>query len=139
MPQALGSTFLKMTYQPTATLLNVEFWLRTRTQGYQAQEKLRNLSFQEEPGVRVDTHIYPQFIISHEYDPMIAKIIVHGTDRQHAISRMLGALKELTIEGISTNRDTLISILRQDWFKNQNIHTHSLTNNMEKLKYEITS
>ncbi len=54
-------------------------------------------------GVRVDTAIYEGYLVPSEYDSMIAKIIVHGKDRQSAINRMRTALDELVIMGISTN------------------------------------
>lgn len=54
-------------------------------------------------GVRVDTAIYEGYTVPSDYDSMIAKIIVHGKDRESAIKRMLTALDELVIVGISTN------------------------------------
>lgn len=54
-------------------------------------------------GVRVDTAIYNGYRIPSEYDSMIAKIIVHGKDRQSAIRKMRTALEELVIMGIETN------------------------------------
>lgn len=53
--------------------------------------------------VRMDTHIYSGFTISPFYDPMIAKLIVKGTDRPEAVRRLKSALHEFQIEGISTN------------------------------------
>jgi len=53
--------------------------------------------------VRVDTHIYGGFSVSPFYDPMIAKLIVKGTDRAEAVRRLRSALFEFNIEGISTN------------------------------------
>ena len=54
------------------------------------------------PGVRVDTHCYHGYKVPVFYDSMIAKVIVHGETREHAIQRMLVALDEFKIEGIST-------------------------------------
>lgn len=54
-------------------------------------------------GVRVETAIYEGYVVPSEYDSMIAKVIVHGKDRQAAIARMRTALDELMILGISTN------------------------------------
>ncbi|GAB4488437.1 MAG: acetyl-CoA carboxylase biotin carboxylase subunit [Thermodesulfovibrionales bacterium] len=54
------------------------------------------------PGVRVDTAAYPGCVISSHYDSLVAKLVVHGRDRQEAIGRMLRALHEFTIEGIKT-------------------------------------
>jgi acetyl-CoA/propionyl-CoA carboxylase, biotin carboxylase, biotin carboxyl carrier protein len=54
------------------------------------------------PGVRVDSGVVAGSEISPLYDPMIAKLIVHGVDRDHARRRMLRALDEFTIEGVKT-------------------------------------
>jgi acetyl-CoA carboxylase biotin carboxylase subunit len=53
-------------------------------------------------GVRVDSHAYQEYTIPPFYDSMIAKLIVHGRDRDEAIARMLRALDEYVIEGIKT-------------------------------------
>ncbi|MFN2628063.1 MAG: acetyl-CoA carboxylase biotin carboxylase subunit [Gaiellaceae bacterium] len=54
------------------------------------------------PGVRVDSGVGAGSEISGSYDPMIAKLIVHGADREHARRRMLRALDEYVIEGPKT-------------------------------------
>jgi acetyl-CoA carboxylase biotin carboxylase subunit len=63
-------------------------------------------------GVRFDSFLYNGCFVPPHYDSMIAKLIVHGTDRKHALARMDRALRELIIEGIKTN------IERQRWIIN---------------------
>jgi acetyl-CoA/propionyl-CoA carboxylase biotin carboxyl carrier protein len=54
------------------------------------------------PGVRVDSGVEAGDEVSGLYDPMIAKLIVHDVDREHAVARMLRALTEFRIEGTPT-------------------------------------
>jgi acetyl-CoA/propionyl-CoA carboxylase, biotin carboxylase, biotin carboxyl carrier protein len=54
------------------------------------------------PGVRVDSGVVPGSEISALYDPMIAKLVVHGVNREHARRRMLRALDEYAIGGVKT-------------------------------------
>ena len=56
-------------------------------------------------GIRVDTDIYAGYQVPPYYDSMLAKLIVHGKDRQEAIAKMQSALGEVIIEGIDTNVD----------------------------------
>jgi len=55
------------------------------------------------PGTRVDTHVYEDYVIPPFYDSLIAKLIVHGRDRQEAIARMERALDFFVIEGVKTS------------------------------------
>ena len=62
-------------------------------------------------GIRIDTAIYEGYTIPSCYDPMIAKLIVHGKDRKESICKMKSAIAELVIEGVDTNIDFLYQIL----------------------------
>jgi acetyl-CoA carboxylase biotin carboxylase subunit len=54
-------------------------------------------------GVRVDTHIYNQYIVPPFYDSLLAKLIVHAENRPAALARLRRALDEFVVEGIKTN------------------------------------
>lgn len=54
------------------------------------------------PGVRVDSCLYSGCTVPPYYDPMVAKLIVHGKDRPEAIKRLQRALEEFMIGGIKT-------------------------------------
>jgi len=55
------------------------------------------------PGIRMDTHIYDNYLVPPHYDSMIGKLIAHGNTREIALRRMHTALLEIYIEGIKTN------------------------------------
>lgn len=55
------------------------------------------------PGVRWDSHVYQGYTIPPYYDSMFGKLITFGNDRDEALGRMAGALRELVVEGIETN------------------------------------
>ena len=74
-------------------------------------------------GVRVDTAIYPGYKIPPTYDSMIAKIIVHGKDRNESIAKMKSAISELVVDGITTNTDFILKILEDQDFKDNNYDT----------------
>jgi acetyl-CoA carboxylase, biotin carboxylase subunit len=63
------------------------------------------------PGVRVETSAHSECTVSPYYDSMIAKIIVHGRDRQEAIARMRRTLEMTVIEGIKTTIPMHLRIL----------------------------
>ncbi len=74
-------------------------------------------------GVRVDTHIYNDYRVPANYDSMLMKLIVHGRNREEAISRMRSALGELIIEGIDTNLDFQFEILGNAAYQEGDIDT----------------
>ncbi|OGQ10904.1 MAG: pyruvate carboxylase subunit A [Deltaproteobacteria bacterium RBG_16_71_12] len=68
------------------------------------------------PYVRTDTGIYPGFTITTDYDPMIAKVIAWGRDRNTARLRLDRALAEFTLKGTTTNTAFLREILAFEEF-----------------------
>lgn len=68
------------------------------------------------PGIRVDDGFEEGMEIPIHYDPMIAKLVVHGADRKEAIGRMLRAIEEYTISGIATTLDFCRFALQHDAF-----------------------
>ena len=74
-------------------------------------------------GVRIDTAIYQGYKIPPTYDSMIAKVIVHGKDRNESIAKMKRALAEFVVVGIDTNIDFLYKILENENFINNNYDT----------------
>ena len=62
-------------------------------------------------GIRVDTGIYSGYQIPPYYDSMLAKLIVHGNNREEAIAKMKSALGEMIIQGVDTNVDYQFEIM----------------------------
>jgi acetyl-CoA carboxylase biotin carboxylase subunit len=79
--------------------------------------KITALHFPGGFGVRVDSHIYQEYVVPPYYDSMIAKLIVHAKNRDEAIARMLRALDEFVIEGIHTTVPFHIKILNSPQFR----------------------
>lgn len=69
------------------------------------------------PGVRIDTAVYQGYEITPYYDSMIAKLIVHGKDRAEAIAKMKWALSEFIVDGVSTNVDFHLKLIRTEEFE----------------------
>lgn len=68
------------------------------------------------PGVRVDTAVHASAVIPPYYDSLVAKLIVHGEDRRHAVARMRRALGEMEVEGIRTTLPLHRRILESEAF-----------------------
>jgi acetyl-CoA carboxylase biotin carboxylase subunit len=75
------------------------------------------------PGIRVDSGFTAGDEVTHFYDPLLAKLIVHAEDREAAIQRIQGALREFVIHGVITNIDFLQAVLSQPDFANGEITT----------------
>jgi len=78
------------------------------------------------PGVRVDTHIYHGYTVPPYYDSLLAKVIVHGNDRDEAIARMRQALDSFIIEGVTTTIPFLGRVMRHPDFVAGNVDTKFL-------------
>ncbi|MDH5484657.1 MAG: acetyl-CoA carboxylase biotin carboxylase subunit [Gammaproteobacteria bacterium] len=78
------------------------------------------------PGVRVESHIYSDYVVPPHYDSMIGKLITHGDTRDTAIARMRGALSEMVIEGINCNIALQMDIMKDAAFQAGGADIHYL-------------
>jgi len=69
------------------------------------------------PGIRVDSSAYQGYTIPPYYDSMIAKLIVHAPTREEAIAKMKWALAEFIVDGVDTNIDFQLSLIRDSLFE----------------------
>ena len=83
------------------------------------------------PGVRVDTAVYPGYVVPPYYDSMIAKLIVHARTRELAIARMQRALEMMVVEGIKTTIPLHQKIMADHRFRKGDFSTKF----MEEFEY----
>lgn len=77
-------------------------------------------------GVRIDSAVYPGYMIPPYYDSMVAKLIVHGKTREEAIARMKRALSEFVIEGVHTTIPFHHKLLEHEVFISGDFNTKFL-------------
>ena len=83
--------------------------------------------------IRLDIGVDEGDEISFYYDPMIAKIISKGSNRDESINNMIKYLKEFEIHGINTNKSFLISVLQNKNFEDANFNTKFIENNLTSI------
>ncbi len=86
----------------------------------------------EGPGVRLDSGVTAGSEVSVYYDPMLAKLIVFGSDRAHAIARMDRALEDFRIDGVRTNLPLLLWIVRDEWYREGRTTTSFLAHRLNE-------
>jgi acetyl-CoA carboxylase, biotin carboxylase subunit len=77
-------------------------------------------------GVRVDSALYAGYVIPPHYDSMVAKLIVHGRNRNECLMRLRRALGEYVIDGIETSIPLHLALTREAAFVNGDYHIHWL-------------
>jgi len=86
--------------------------------------------------LRLDSGVETGSEVSIHYDPMIAKVVTHGSDRREATERMRYALSRLSVQGIVTNREFLLSLLAHPEYEAGRIHTHFIEEHAADLARE---
>ena len=82
--------------------------------------KINALHIPGGPGIRIDSSVYSGYEITPYYDSMIAKLIVYAPTRKEAIAKMKWALAEFIVEGVDTNIDFQLSLIRDPAFEEVN-------------------
>jgi len=94
------------------------------------------ITYYEEPNgenIRIDASIKKAMNIESNFDPMISKLIVWGENRERAINKSIVALDNYVIQGITTNISFLKGVLQNSKFKENNISTHFIDDNLVAL------
>jgi acetyl-CoA/propionyl-CoA carboxylase biotin carboxyl carrier protein len=90
------------------------------------------------PGVRVDSSLRGPGLVAESYDPLFAKLIVRGADREEALSRLGRALAEFGVEGIYTTLPFFRAILSDEAFVSGDYSTGFVAERMGLLEMEPT-
>ncbi len=86
------------------------------------------------PGIRVDSHVYQNYVVPQYYDSMVGKLIAYGATRDQAIARMKTALSEMVIEGIKTNIPLHQDLMRDAAFVKGGASIHYLEHKLAAAK-----
>jgi acetyl-CoA/propionyl-CoA carboxylase biotin carboxyl carrier protein len=81
------------------------------------------LALEEPAGVRVDSGLLPGLVVGGDYDPMLAKVIAHGADRDEALRLLDDALANTVVLGVHTNVEFLRALLADPGMKAGDIDT----------------
>ena len=85
------------------------------------------------PGVRVDSHLYPGYVVPPFYDSLLAKVVTWGNDRDEAAARMERALTETVILGVPQTAPFLRRLVADEAFRAANLHTGFLAEHHDRL------
>ncbi|MBU0983362.1 MAG: acetyl-CoA carboxylase biotin carboxylase subunit [candidate division Zixibacteria bacterium] len=90
--------------------------------------KILHYSEPSGPGIRVDSGVMQGGQITIDYDPIMAKLIVHAPDRATCINKTIDAIHDYKILGVKTSRDFMVDVLRHPDF----VHGNTFTDFIEK-------
>ncbi len=95
--------------------------------------RIEHLHLPSGPGVRWDSGIESGSEIGLYYDPMLAKLVVWGDDREQAVTRMRRALVDLIIQGVETSRDFHVRVMDDDEFRRGDIDVQWLERRLASI------
>lgn len=100
---------------------------------YPAPGRITTMELPEGEGIRHELAVHGTSVVSHFYDPMIAKLVVSGDSRDNAIERLREALASYKIEGIKTNLPLLMEIISHEAFSQGDTTTDFIAKYIQKL------
>jgi 3-methylcrotonyl-CoA carboxylase alpha subunit len=98
-----------------------------------APGRILHLAAPEGPGVRFDSGVTTGSQVTVHYDPLLAKLVTWGRDRDESIERMAAALQRTAILGVVTNLSRLQAILAHPAFRAGDLHTHFIDEHLGEL------
>lgn len=100
---------------------------------YPAPGRITSMELPEGEGIRHELAVHGTSVVSHFYDPMIAKLVVSGDSRDKTIKRLIEALANYKIEGIKTNLPLLMEIISHEAFSQGDTTTDFIAKYIKKL------
>jgi acetyl-CoA carboxylase biotin carboxylase subunit len=98
--------------------------------------RITGIHFPGGPGIRVDSHIYNEYVVPPYYDSLLAKLVVHGKDRDEALRKMRMALYECVVEGVNTTIPMQQAIVNDHDFISGDFHTGHLDSIIQRMTSE---
>ncbi len=109
--------------EPRGHAIEVRIYAEDPVTFFPAPGTITSVRWPAAPHVRIDTWVGDGSVVSPHYDPMLAKLIVHGSDRPQAIARMREALDATAFEGLKTNLPLLKQVAASPAFAQGALHT----------------
>ena len=124
---ATGGRVPSMIPQPQGHAIEVRLYAEDPTNSYlPVTGRFHRFHFPPMPGLRVDAGIESGSTVGTNYDPMIAKVIMHAETRREAASRLATALRRAEVHGSTTNLPLLVRVLEDEEFLAGRTDTHFL-------------
>ncbi len=95
--------------------------------------KIEELYFPGGNGIRVDSHIYRNYVVPQYYDSLLAKIIVYANTREECLKKAAYALDELVIDGVNTTTELHKKLIKEQDIIDGNFDIHWLVRNIDRL------
>ncbi|MNX62969.1 Biotin carboxylase [compost metagenome] len=108
---------------PQGHAIEVRVYAEDPVTFFPAPGTLGSVTWPEAAHIRIDTWVGDGTVVSPHYDPMLAKLIVHGSDRAEAIARLRDALEGTTLDGLKTNLPLLKQVAETPAFAEGALHT----------------
>jgi len=99
--------------------------------------KIHHYSEPSGPGVRVDSGVMSGTEITIDYDPIMAKLIVHAPDRDSAITKMIDALHDYKLLGVKTSKKFMVEVLKHPAFRDGATYTNFIETHMSERTTDI--
>ena len=113
--------------EPEGHAIEVRVYAEDPTNSYlPVTGEFHRFNFGDSPGLRIDAGIESGSFVGTNYDPMIAKVIMHAATRSEAAGRLAQELRRATVHGSTTNLPLLVRILEDDEFLAGDTDTHFL-------------